>query len=392
MKILLLCHEYPPAGGGAGWVAHRVGTHLALAGHSVCFLTARHVLRPFPPPGLPYRLIEVGYPRKAAFGGSVRDWLDFMVTGTRAAVAFSAADLQDGAIAFLTLPAGIPAVVLRARQGVPFLISLHGGDVPGFFPPEYRRYHLGTAGIIRAIWRRAAGLISPSSGLRQLALQAGAGNVTVIPHGADLEFFRPPTVGPAPGPVTILSVGRFARQKNNAGLLRAAALAAQRVDQMFRLEFVGDGPERHSLRSLAARVGLADRVTFLPWQTRENLLARYHGAHIFALFSHEEPFGIVVLEAMGCGLPIVATRTSGPEELVLHGQNGFLVPPGDEQALAGALVTLLTDDALRTRMGACSRGRAAQFQWSAIAAQFADLLTQAASDKVLGVVPQRLPS
>lgn len=378
MRILLLCHEYPPGGGGAGWAAHQIARHLAAAGHGVTLLTARHVLRPSPLPDLPYRLIEVGRRQRSTSGGSWGVWLDFMLAGSRAALALAAAEPPDVSLAFLTLPAGAAAAILRARRGVPFVVSLRGGDVPGFFPREYGRYHRATRWAIRAVWRRAAGLAANSAGLRDLALRAGARQVSVIPNGVDLDLFRPRLDGLAPNPVTILSVGRFAPQKNNAGLLRAAAEAARKVSQPLRLELVGDGPEREALALLATALGLADRIAFLPWQPREALVARYQGAHIFALASFEEGMPNVVLEAMACGLPILGTRIGGTEELVTDGDNGLLVPPGDESALAGALAALVEDGGLRARMGARSLQRATAYGWAPVGAAYAAFLAQAA--------------
>ncbi|HYB74035.1 MAG TPA: glycosyltransferase family 4 protein [Candidatus Sulfotelmatobacter sp.] len=378
MRLLLLCHEYPPAGGGAGWATHQIAWHLGARGHAVTLLTARHARRPQPPPDLPYRLVEVGWAQRSTSGGSAGAWLDFMQAGSRGALALARAARPDAALAFLTLPAGVAAAVLSLRRGVPFVVSLRGGDVPGFFPQEYRRYHLATAWAIRAIWRRAAALAANSAGLRALALRAGARAVETIPNGVDLDLFRPRAEGPPPDPVTVLSVGRFAPQKNNAGLLRAAAGAARKVSRPFRLELVGDGPERGSLAALAGALGLADRVAFLPWQPREALLARYQGAHLLALASYEEGMPNVVLEAMACGLPILGTRIGGTEELVSDGDNGLLVPPGDEAALAGALAALVEDDGLRARMGARSLGRARAHGWDGVAGAYLGLLQAAA--------------
>ncbi len=378
MRLLLLCHEYPPAGGGAGWAAHQIARHLSAQGHAVTLLTARHARRPQPSGDLPYRLVEVGRVQRSASGGSAGAWLDFMRAGSRTALALADAARPDAALAFLTLPAGAGAAALRARRGVPFVVSLRGGDVPGFFPQEYRRYHLATAWAIRAIWRRAAALAANSVGLRALALRAGARAVETIPNGVDLDLFRPRPEGPDPGPVTVLSVGRFAPQKNNAGLLRAAAEAARKVARPFRLELVGDGPERESLAALAAGLGLADRVAFLPWQPREALVGKYQGAHLFALASYEEGMPNVVLEAMASGLPILGTRIGGTDELVADGENGLLVPPGDEAALAGALAALVEDDGLRARMGARSLARARARGWDGAARAYLALLQAAA--------------
>jgi glycosyltransferase involved in cell wall biosynthesis len=202
--------------------------------------------------------------------------------------------------------------------------------------------------------------------------------VAIVPNGVDTDLFRPPAHPPAPDPVTVLSVGRFAAQKNNAGLLGAAAEAARKVAHPFRVELVGHGPEQGSLAALAAGLGLAERVTFLPWQPREALVGRYQGAHFFVLASHDEGMPNAVLEAMACGLPIVGTRVGGTEELVTDGDNGILVPPGDDAALAGALAALVEDDGLRARMGARSLARVAGHGWAGVASAYADLLARAA--------------
>lgn len=377
MRMLFLCHEYPPAGGGAGWAAHQIAHHLAAGGHAVTLLTAHHALRPTPPCHLVYHLVEVGRRQRSASGGSAAAWLDFMVAGSRAAVALADAQRPDVALAFLTLPAGAAAAILRVRRGVPFVVSLRGGDVPGFFPREYRRYHLLTAWAIRAIWRRAAALAANSAGLRDLALRAGAADVAAIPNGVDLDLFGPPPGARPPEPIIVLSVGRFAPQKNNAGLLRAAAEVARKVSRPFRLELVGDGPEGETLRSLVAALGLTERVAFLPWQPRERLVERYRHAHILVLASYEEGMPNVVLEAMACGLPILGTRIGGTEELVTDGDNGLLVPPGDGSALAGALAALVEDDGLRARLGARSRERARSCGWDAVARAYLALLERA---------------
>ncbi len=382
MKVLILCHEYPPGGGGAGLAAHQAGRYLALWGHAVTLVTARHAARPTPLPGLPYRLVEVGRPQRSVSGGNPLAWMNFMLAGTRAALVLADAERPNVAFAFLTLPAGAPAAILREKRGVPFVVLLQGGDVPGFFPPEYGRYHAAMGWAIRAVWRRAAALVVPTPGLRKIAMRAGATDATVIPGGVDLELFQPaPTGPPRGGPVTILTAGRFAPQKNNAGLLRAAAEAARLVARPFRLELVGDGPEREALVALAASLGLGDRVAFLPWRSREALVARYQAAHLFVLASHEEPFGLAVLEAMACGLPILGTRTDGPAETVAEGENGFLVPPGDDVAMAHALATLLEDDGLRARMAARSRERATRYGWEETARAFAGVLERAADGR-----------
>ena len=105
----------------------------------------------------------------------------------------------------------------------------------------------------------------------------------------------------------------------------------------FRLEIGGDGPERDSLEALAARLGIGDRVTFCGWV--DDVAAFLADADLFVLPSRIEPFGIVVLEAMACGVPIVATRVSGPLE-TLDEDTALLVPSDDPAAMAEAVMAV----------------------------------------------------
>jgi glycosyltransferase involved in cell wall biosynthesis len=145
-------------------------------------------------------------------------------------------------------------------------------------------------------------------------------------------------------------VARLVSQKNVDGLLRAFDRATEDADAT--LTVVGDGPERPSLQRTARRLGLADRVAFRGRLGREGVRAALWDAHAFVLPSHHETFGVVLLEAMATGLPVVATASGGPEDLVTS-ETGCLVPPGDPDALANALQRMITSwssydaDALR---------------------------------------------
>ena len=169
-----------------------------------------------------------------------------------------------------------------------------------------------------------------------------------IPHFRSLE---PVAVARAPRPTdgVAKTLGRFVHKKGFDVLLHAAAHAAAQ-GAPFRLEIGGDGPERNSLKALAARLGIGDRVTFCGWV--DDVAAFLADADLFVLPSRIEPFGIVVLEAMACGVPIVATRVSGPLE-TLDDQTALLVPSDDPAALAEAMTAAFAaPDSAKTRADA----------------------------------------
>lgn len=159
-----------------------------------------------------------------------------------------------------------------------------------------------------------------------------------------------------PGPATVaVSVGRLSTVKDYPGLLRAMALARQEVPEL-RLVLVGDGPEREELHRLRQELNLVDAVE-LPGEQTDVAAWLSRGA-FFVCSSVTEGLSLAILEAMACGLPVIATRVGGNAELVVDGETGLVVPPGDPAALAAAMVRLSRDPALGAAMGQRGRARA----------------------------------
>ena len=153
-----------------------------------------------------------------------------------------------------------------------------------------------------------------------------------IPHFRSIEAVGAARV-PKQGSGVVKALGRLVHEKGFDLLLYAAGIAAQR-GTAFELQIGGAGPEGDALKELAERLGIGGQVHFPGWI---NDVAGYLAdADVFVLPSRREAFGIVVLEAMACGIPIVATRTSGPDE-ILDEQTALLVPPDNPEALAEAV-------------------------------------------------------
>src|SRR5205807_507382 len=131
------------------------------------------------------------------------------------------------------------------------------------------------------------------------------------------------------------------------------------------------------LRALAHRLGVSDRVAFVGKLSREELLQEYAHAQFFVLPSIFEPFGIVLLEAMAAGLPVIASRVGGIPEIVDDARTGFLIEPGNPGALAEGLRLLSTDEGLRKSMARAARERVTSYDWSAIVPRILAVYTQA---------------
>jgi glycosyltransferase involved in cell wall biosynthesis len=178
-------------------------------------------------------------------------------------------------------------------------------------------------------------------------------------------------------PIVGLFVGRIdPDQKGLHTLVRAVALLPASPGLEIRL--VGEdwgGTER--LRTLAQRLGVSDRLTFVGKLSRAELLNEYVQAQFFVLPSIFEPFGIVLLEAMAAGLPVIASRVGGIPEIVEDGRTGLLVEPGNPGALAEALRHLCRDEVLRKSMGRSAREQVMPYDWELIVPRILSVYAEA---------------
>jgi glycosyltransferase involved in cell wall biosynthesis len=201
-------------------------------------------------------------------------------------------------------------------------------------------------------WRGAFDVVLANSAMVARSLAAnGVGPVGVAHGGVRLG----PPRGPLGDPPVAVFTGRLVRKKGADVLLRAFARVRRELPEA-RLVVVGDGPERRGLERLARALGLGGAVTMCGRLSRDDAADRLEGAWVQVVPSrYQEPFGIVILEAMARGTVVVASRAGGIPEIVRDGETGLLVPPGDEEALAGALLAVLGDRALAERLGRAGR-------------------------------------
>jgi glycosyltransferase involved in cell wall biosynthesis len=399
MRLLLFNYEYPPVGGGGGWVTHFLAREYARRGHEVLVLTSAYADLPRRETVDGYAVERVPAVRKNPNVAQVTEMLSYALSSSRVGMRRAREFRPDAAQVFFGIPSGLGAYLLRRRYGVPYVVFLGGRDVPrpNPDPPYYRYLYALLKPAILGIWRNAAHVVACSDGLRELA-RATAPDLPfrVIPDGIDLDKFPPKSYEPRPT-VRILGIGRLIPRKGFDTLIRAAALLKASTPSpsapipspfqggglgwgfvpSFEVEIVGDGPERTSLESLAKSLGVADRVRFAGSVPYDSLPGRYADADVYALTSHAEGMPLVVLEAMATGLPILATDVQGMDELVADGVNGWRFPVNDAEGLAARLAELIADPVRRESFGRASRERVQKYAWSNVAEAYLELLTDA---------------
>ena len=208
---------------------------------------------------------------------------------------------------------------------------------------------------------------------------------TVVPTGTDLEpFLRADgkSLRAEKGwqdETVLISVGRLAPEKNWDTLLRAFAKVHEKHSGV-RLVLIGDGPVKQSLEALASELGILERVTFTGALPFEEIPPYLKAADAFAFASVTETQGLVTIEAMAAGLPIVAVEASGTRDIVEHGKQGFLVE-NDPDALAAGLHKLLSDSQRMRRFGHNALKRARTFDVHQLGRQMISVYEQSIQDK-----------
>ena len=246
--------------------------------------------------------------------------------------------------------AGVVGRMAARLLGIPVIVTTHGWSfttgVPRFRAAVYR-------GIERLTGLFAADMtITVSEYDRQLAIRSGVlpANRMVTVHNGMPDVAPASRATPGQSPVRMVMVARFGAQKDHPTLLKALA---ELQDVPWELDLVGEGPLTADTQALAASLGIANRVHFLGQRMDvERILSE---AQLSLLVTNWEGFPLAILEAMRAGLPVVASAVGGVGESVRDGETGFLVPAREVAPLRDRLRLLLTDPALRSRMGAEGR-------------------------------------
>nr|WP_040754304.1 glycosyltransferase family 4 protein [Wenxinia marina] len=240
---------------------------------------------------------------------------------------------------------GTVAMLASALSDVPYSFTLHGPDE--FFAPEQWRLD---AKIARATFVACISRFARS----QAMLWSDPGHwdrLHVVHCGVDPARY---TIGGAGPGTRLVFVGRLSVVKGVPVLLQALA-AARRTRPELTLTLVGDGPDRRALEVEAQALDLGGAVRFLGYRGQDDVAAELAAHDMMVLPSFAEGVPVVLMEALAAGLPAIATRVGGVGELIVEGETGLTVPPGDVSALSDAILRLAGDPDLRRRLGVAGR-------------------------------------
>ena len=353
MRILFCNYEYPPLGGGGGVVMAALARELARR-HVVTVLTSRAM-------GLPAESVESGvrivrvpvFFRREQAVANVASMLAYPPMAALRGLTLRRSGEFDLINTHFVVPTGPLGQLLARWYGIPNVLSVHGGDL---YDPSKRLSPHRLALLrepIRRLLRRADALVGQSRNtLKNVAEIYGVRRESqLIPLGID----RPPQVGPAErrdfgipqDAFVMVTVGRVVARKATVQLVRALQ-ASQRSN--VHLLIVGDGPDVDAVRGAAAAGALNGRVHLLGQVSEQRKYQALRIADIFVSASQHEGFGLVFLEAMAYGLPIICYDHGGQTDFLADGETGHLVPLNDIERFTRGVVHLHDDAEARIRM------------------------------------------
>ena len=279
---------------------------------------------------------------------------------------------------FTPLVHGLPTVV--------YVPHLFGGTVFRETNPLFASYVWLLERPLPWVYRRAAWIAISASTKRDLESRGiPAARIDVVHCGLDFALYDLAAPPPRTAPPTLVHLGRLMRYKRADVALRTLSALRTRLPTA-ELRVVGDGPDRPRLARLAHDLGLGDAVHFHGHVSHADKVQILWSSHVLLNPSPKEGWGLTVVEANACGVPVVASRSPGLVDSVRDGETGFLVPPGDVRATADAAFRLLTDAALHARLGAAARDWARSFHWDD-----AVLQTETILERAIRANPRREP-
>ncbi|ABN56626.1 MULTISPECIES: glycosyltransferase family 4 protein [Methanoculleus] len=355
MKIAIIVSNFPPKWlAGTEIATYHMAEHLAQHGHEVHVITSLDE-------GLPEESCEKGFhthrlPRvRIRFVGVFAFWVNIIRTLRK---------INPGIVHAQGLGSGMPALLSNRLMKNPYVIYGRGSDV--YLPDWFNK--LTAKGILK----NASAVIALTEHMKDSMQAIYSRDVVVVPNGIDLNENAEREAERGDPGKRVLFVGRLHPVKGVRHLLQAMSIVHQDLPEA-KLILVGDGDEREHLETLTDSLGIRECVEFVGKVPHERVQDYMNQVEAFVLPSLSEGFPVTILEAMACGLPVVATRVGGIPDIIEDGTNGYLVDAMNQERMAEALLKVLRNEPLRKDISNNNREKAEKYRWEAVAAELEEI-------------------
>jgi glycosyltransferase involved in cell wall biosynthesis len=378
LKILIVNYEFPPLGGGGGVATYDLALEWKGAGQ-VDVLTSNFADLPSYEnmDGINVYRTRIFF-RKSRDAATFISMLSYVITGFFKGISLARKNRYDVINTHFAVPSGPLGYIISRLFRIPNVLSLHGGDI--YDPSKKLSPHDSF------IFSRVVKFILQKSD-RSVAQSTNTRDNTVKYYNPDKEVeiiplaFHPPAdvkatrkdLNLAKDDFYVITVGRLIKRKSLQTLIRAIGKIK---NKKVKLLIIGDGPEKDFLESVVKECSADDRVSFLGFLDDNDKYRYLKCADLFALTSLHEGFGIVFMEAMHIGLPIVCTNHGGQVDFLKQRENAILFDVGDVDKCAEAIVELHKDEKLYKKLSANNRKKIKDFYAENVASQYIDIFKE----------------
>lgn len=372
IRILVVCYEWPPVGGGGGRVAADIARGLARRGHEVLAVTSalKGLLADETVDRISIHRWYAG--RHRADRCTVPEMGSYVLAHLLPLLFENIRFRPDVVHVHFAVPSGAVAWFATRFTCTPYVLTAHLGDVPGGVPEQTDHLYRIVKPFTVPIWRSAAAVTAVAPHVAELAEQAYGIKPRVILNGSDAVMSRRSDNRMTGQPLRLLWCGRIQQQKN---LGTALASLSSIAGLPWTLDVLGDGPLRREAEERCRAAELTGQIRFHGWVTPDHVASEFGKADVLFLPSITEGLSLVTVEALRAGLAFVASRIPGISDVVVDGQNGILCDACTPASFAAAIGSLIGDRTRLHSMQVASAERASLFGTEQMVDAYEELLS-----------------
>lgn len=384
MRILVINYEYPPIGGGGGFVTRDIFEYIASLGHSTTIITSHYkgLQSQENVNGVQIIRVPVLFRTKMEIA-NIPSMLSYFPSSLCKAILSMNVHMYDIINTHFAIPSGPTGYILSKLFRLPNVLTIHGGDI--FDPSKSLSPHksLLLSTVVRSMLNSADRVVSQSNDTKKNAYRYYnlRNKIDIIPLGIKKPVFESKTrrdFDLESDEIVFCTIGRLIKRKNIDDSL--SILYGLKNNYKFKFLIIGEGPERAHLESLIERLGLENRVLLLGNVSDEVKFQLLDLSDCYLSTALHEGFGLVFLEAMECGLPVICYNRGGQNDFLVDGKTGFLVELNDKESFGERVVTLMTNVILKETMGSYNRTLVKNFYISSCAKKYISLFKEVTSE------------
>ncbi|MCD6576691.1 MAG: glycosyltransferase family 4 protein [Anaerolineaceae bacterium] len=378
IKILVISHEYPPIGGGGGRVIQDICEGIASEKYKFHVLTAYWDNLPKFEESENLTIERIRSHRTQAYRADLITMACFVWKSFWRSLQIIRKWHPDIIHAHFAVPGGASAAAASLLTHTPYIITVHGGDVPGGAPEKTKKWFRFILPFTHFIWKKAEKIIAVSKQSRQLAQVHYHVNITVIPNGIDTSGYLPLSLD-VHDPPCIMYIGRFSPEKN-AKLV--PKILSHLRDLKWECVMVGDGPQMTSVQAQIAKNQLDSRFELPGWASPKEVDKLLLKCDILLMPSLREGMPMAGLQGLASGSALVMSNVGACSDMVEVGKNGFLIEAGDEEGYAHALRMLLSDHKILLQYKKNSAQKSQEFDIKKVVNSYKDVYQSILKGKI----------